>query len=244
MRHDMGDDAATDHADLIGEASHAAGNLIHRMYYLAGLLEDGPDQAEAAEAFDQIKLSLAGLHRLVNRSMSLARPIDARPVPVPAADIVASIALRFGRDGDQHAKAIADLELGACEVTIDLMQFDRALGMLAEASGLLASGDEDDSPTAAVTGFDLHLDGVDGRSNNDCGGLVIQLRTERIRTPRGLPSDEVNRQISLALAARVLALFEWRIELDEHASSSCLSIFVPLSRVPTSLPTQRGDASL
>ncbi len=208
-----------DDGRLIGDVNHAAGNLVHRMYYWTGILEEEPTSTDAAEAVEQLKDSLGELHRLVNRTMDLVRPIEARPLVVAVNDVVTSIGLRLGcRPLDAAGSAILD-DLSHFEVSIDPNQLDRAIGMLGEAF----------TQPKVLSTLDLHIQ----RPLQDTPAaptvLVLECTVESDPGRIDERVDSVTAAVSLALATRLLAVVDWRamIDVDEEGKRR-LTILVPI----------------
>ncbi|RMD84501.1 MAG: hypothetical protein D6815_04065, partial [Candidatus Dadabacteria bacterium] len=122
----------SDSGRLIGEVSHAAGNLVHRMYYWTAILEDRREPADGEEAVRELRETLAGLHRLVKRTMDLLRPVKLRLIEVAGRDVLRSIALRLGAAPSEEETAACEQALDAM-IAVDPVQLDRALGLLGEA---------------------------------------------------------------------------------------------------------------
>lgn len=217
---------SADDGRLIGDVNHAAGNLVHRMYYWTGVLEEEPAAINAAEAVEQLKNSLGELHRLVNRTMDLVRPIEARPLVVAANDVVTSVGLRLGtRPLDEAGAAVLD-ELAHYEVSVDPNQLDRAIGMLGEAFVQPKGPEDTDIP---VSTLDLFIQ--EPLKDTEVAPTVLVLECSVAGDPNRVDErvDSVSAAVSLALATRLLAVVDWRamIDVDEEGKRR-LTILVPI----------------
>lgn len=127
---------------LLSELSHSLGNIIHRMYYWTGVLEDAvledassEDAAPEDDAVLEIKSSLASLHEIIGRTMELVRPVAAHPVTASPADLELSIARRFDcvpsrADADSgNADSLSGL---ATPVMVDPQLLGRVLALIGE----------------------------------------------------------------------------------------------------------------
>ncbi|MBC8293928.1 MAG: hypothetical protein H8E45_12340 [Proteobacteria bacterium] len=149
--------AAEPDEQLLSELSHSLGNIIHRMYYWTGVLEDAvledatsegaapEDSAPEDDAVLEIKSSLASLHEIIGRTMELVRPVESHPVTASAADLELSIGRRFdcvppGSDAD----CLSGL---ATPVTVDPQLLGRVLALIAELAG---PGSEVSKPPARL----------------------------------------------------------------------------------------------
>lgn len=134
--------AAEPDEQLLFELSHSLGNIIHRMYYWTGVLEDAGLEDATSEyaapeddAVLEIKSSLASLHEIIGRTMELVRPVASHPVTASAADLELSIGRRFDcvpscPDADSgNADSLAGL---ATPVTVDPQLLGRVLALIGE----------------------------------------------------------------------------------------------------------------
>ena len=116
-----------DSGRLIGEVSHAAGNLVHRMYYWTGVLEEQPEPTDSDEAVRELRDTLGGLHQLVKRTMDLLRPVKLHLINVAAAELFRSVAIRLGVDlGD--AEIAPNQGLVRAELRVYPFQIARSFG--------------------------------------------------------------------------------------------------------------------
>ena len=124
-----------DSARIAGEASHAAGNLIHRLYYLAEVIEGDSGSDDIPEALSELKEALGELHTLVARSMALLRPVKVETTRYSCVDIALSIAQGFGGDGSEikaeTPSPVLD-ELTGREADVDPTQLAHAVGLLSD----------------------------------------------------------------------------------------------------------------
>jgi len=228
---------SVDDGRLIGDVNHAAGNLVHRMYYWTGVLEEEPAGIDAAEAVEQLKDSLGELHRLVNRTMDLVRPIEARPLVVAANDVVTSVGLRLGcRPLDDAGAAVVE-ELAHYEVSVDPNQLDRAIGMLGEAF-IQPKGPNDADPPISTLEPRIQYPIED----NEDAPTVLVLECTVASDPGRVDErvDSVAAAVSLALATRLLAVVDWRamIDVDEEGKRR-LTILVPITARATVTEARR-----
>ncbi len=227
LRSDPADAVASEQARLIGDVSHAAGNLIHRMYYLTGVIEEEPSEGGALGALSQIRESLGSLHQLLNRTFALVQPVHVRPVPVAATDLVKSLTLRFGENpSGSSAELLAHLT--GYELGVDLVHLDRALTMLAEALG---RGDRASAAAPAASSWSVSVMRAAGQQGPRSQQLSIDLVIDPAVGERELLSDGVQRAVGLALVGRVFGLFGWNMQVDESARPRRVRILAPLEPV-------------
>ncbi len=134
--------AAEPNEQLLSEVSHSLGNIIHRMYYWTGVLEDAvledatsEDAAPEDDAVLEIKSSLASLHEIIGRTMELVRPVAAHPVTASAADLELSIGRRFDcvpLRPDADSSSADSLSGLATPVTVDPQLLGRVLALIGE----------------------------------------------------------------------------------------------------------------
>jgi hypothetical protein len=206
---------------LLGEVNHAAGNIVHRMYYWTALLEEEPESSEAAEAVACLKSSLGELHQLVNRAFELMRPVEARPIQVGACDLANSIALRLGVELADPTNCLADPMLAGAEVQIDPVQLDKAIGMLRET---LSAVSEDNG----LSPLELAPMRAHGRGRLDRDGFVLRCRIYRDEVV-GSPRDSTIHDVAIALATRLLSVFDWIVEVEDVNDERRFVIFVPIA---------------
>jgi hypothetical protein len=200
---------------LIREARHAAGNLVHRMYYWTGLLEDAALDASASEALAELRTSLAGLHRLVGRTMDLVRPVHVATIDASVADVVTSVLQRFGR-GDALIELPEDVRTS--KIRVDPILVDRAIGMLAElipcSNADEAAGNIAPAAVRVLAQPTLH-------------GLLIEVQSQP-SAARVDPSQGTGTEIGVALARKLLAPLGWTVSVSETERAIALRIFVPV----------------
>ncbi len=196
---------------LLSELSHSLGNIIHRMYYWTGVLEDAvledatsedaapEDAAPEDDAVLEIKSSLASLHEIIGRTMELVCPVAAHPVTASAADLELSIGRRFDcvpprPDADpSSADSLSGL---ATPVTVDPQLLGRVLGLIGE---LACPGSEvSNHPARLATKLD-----------RQAAQLYFQLElpasAEAARGPR--------MELVVALCSRFMAAFGASVEI-------------------------------
>ena len=208
--------AGSEASRLLGDVNHAAGNLVHRMYYWTSLLEEEPGAANSGEVVDELKRSLGELHRLVNRAMDLVRPVEARPIPVAAGDLVKSIALRLGVEppADTACRLGDSVE---AQVLVDPVQLDRAVGMLAE----LLPG-EKAGITCGVSAAYAAADAAAGEGGERFDFVASWPACEG-------PSDSTSHDVAVALAGKLLAIFGWRLSVESGEDGPHASISIPFA---------------
>ena len=189
---------------LIGEVNHATGNLVQRMLYWTAVLEEGARSADASAAVDQLKESLGELHSLVNRTMDLVRPVDGERIQVGVVDLVEAFGLRFGAGGDRVWAGNPSLrsDCSNAYVEVDPIQLDKALGMLAEATApKTIQGD-----TSWV--FEV--------STPKPGRFQIQASRPFVMLEAESAPSSVGREVTLALAEKLLSAGGWELETTEN----------------------------
>jgi hypothetical protein len=230
LRSDPADAAASAQAELIGEVSHAAGNLIHRMYYLTGVIEREPQAGSPADALAQIRESLESLHQLLNRAFALVRPFEVRPLPVAATDLLKSLALRFG-ENSREAPAALIAQLSGYDVGVDPAHLDRALNVLAEGLGLSRRGMNGTEPAGWTVSVLRGSD--DAALETEHLAVDLQIRSSPDRPE--LLSEGVQRAVGLAMAERVFGLFGWAMRIDNSTRPQRVRLLAPIHA--------RGDGS-
>lgn len=219
---------------LLGEVNHAAGNIVHRMYYWTAILEEEPGAEGAGEAVESLKSSLGELHRLVNRAFELMRPVEARPIPVAASDLAQSIALRLGVDLADPEEFLGDQASATAEVQIDPVQLDKAVGMLRE---ILDSVSEDNG----LSPLEIRPMHRNGRRRLEREGFVLRCRIYRDEVV-GEPRDSTIQDVAIALATKLLSVFDWVVEVEDVRDERRFVIFVPMSKQPAVQP-ESAEAS-
>jgi hypothetical protein len=223
LRSDPADAAASAQAELIGEVSHAAGNLIHRMYYLTGVIERDPRQGNPADALAQIRESLESLHQLLNRAFALVRPVEVRPLPIAATDLLKSLVSRFGESSSDAPPALI-AQLSGYDVGVDPAHLDRALNVLAEGLGLTRSG----MNVAESAGWSVSVLRRSGEGALASDQLAVDLHVRASPDRTELLSEGVQRAVGLAMADRVFALFGWSLNIDSSTRPQCIRLLAPL----------------
>jgi hypothetical protein len=209
---------------LLGEVNHATGNLVHRMYYWTAILEEEPGSENAGEAVESLKSSLGELHRLVNRAFELMRPVEARPIPVAASDLAQSIAMRLGVNLADPDDFLSDPASAAAEVQIDPVQLDKAVGMLRET---LDSVSEDNG----LSPLEIRPMHRNGRRRLERDGFVLRCRIYRDEVV-GEPRDSTVQDVAIALATKLLSVFDWVVEVEDVRDERRFVIFVPMTKQP------------
>jgi hypothetical protein len=230
LKNTRGAPAPSDDGRLMGDVSHAAGNIIHRMYYWAGVLEErGPEGSASREAIRELKDSLGELHRLVKRALDLQRPVKPRPIPIAAGDVVRSIALRFQASGVDIPQAVS-AELDAVEAFVDPVQLDRAIGMLEEA--LVGCRDVDSVDMKAA--LDSSVSDGNGVLQVEC---VAHCKVEAGGTIQPHASEEV----CIALASKLLRAFQWKVVVEDDGPRRHLFISIPVAPTRRDVNDARND---
>jgi hypothetical protein len=219
--------ARADDGRLMGEVSHAAGNIIHRLYYWAGVLEEhAGGNGPSREAIREFKESLGELHRLVKRALDLQRPVKLRPIPIASGDVVRSIALRF-RKSELDFPSTRSTELDAWDTIIDPVQLDRAIGMLEEA----VNG-RGDVASMEMTAIIEHGDtGTDARPLDpaDAGpALRVDCRARRAGDASDAAHLQASEEVCVALAMKLLHAFKWNVDVRNDGHTLHLLIVMPL----------------
>ena len=217
---------------LIGDVSHAAGNLVHRMYYWTAVLEEQPAEQSGEEAVRELRDTLSGLHRLVKKTMDLLRPIKLRLITVAGRDLVRSMALRLGAvpGEDELEKFASDLET---EILVDPVQLDRALGLVADAFAREAGGRHE-----------IWLGKVGD------GVPAVRIESSLDASVGGETSEptRVDKEVGLALARKIFLALGWQADVLDCGKNKSLSVVVPLvaparkASVETTLNEERRPA--
>lgn len=212
------------------EVNHATGNLVHRMFYWAELLEDAAPREDAREAVENLKSSLGELHRLVTRSLDLVREIELRPLEIPVLDLVRSIALRFGTEADWSEAPEAEAELSVRSASVDPLVVDRGMGLIAEA--MIQHGKHPGTDVAApfdVTPLRVRyaLASPDAAERD---GVFLHFSI-RSREPHNLArcGDQVDDAVALALARKLITAIGWMLDIEEADGERRLVLFFPLA---------------
>jgi hypothetical protein len=222
----MADSIDTEEGRLAGEASHAAGNLIHRLYYLTDVLAHVPQAGEASEALAQLKDALGELHVLVARSLALLKPVKIKTMEVTAADVAMSVARRLGAEADAVNQSSCAADLHAMPVEVDPTQLDRALRLLVEAFAERVA--DVDAPLHDID-IELSVGACTFHDRETTEGLVIKCRNARNGTPTRSDANDIAVALAAAVATRVLRTFACDARLDRNDERSVLTIFVPAS---------------
>ena len=222
----MVDPIDSEEGRLAGEASHAAGNLIHRLYYLTDVLSHDPQAGEANGALEQLKDALGELHVLVTRSLALLKPVKIKTIEVTAADVATSVARRLGAEADAVEQSSCGADLQAMRVEVDPTQLDRALRLLLEAFAARV-GDADMPPHDIDVELSVGACKLYDRETSE--GLIIKCRNARIGTPAQTEANDIAVALATAVATRVLRMFACDACLDRNDERSVLTIFVPAS---------------
>ncbi len=223
-----------DSARLAGEASHAAGNLIHRLYYLTEVIEGGSGSDDIPEALSDLKEALGELHTLVARAMALLRPVKVETASFSCLDIALSIAQGFGGEsGEIKAETPAPVleELSARRADVDPTQLAHAVRLLSDA--LL--GEKPDSArrglicirTAIRTVFDSEKAG-----GKKIFGFFVSLVKPQTGTLMNVDSDDVGTSLAIAVASRILGTFACEVIRQNDGPHASMSIFVPAIQTP------------
>jgi hypothetical protein len=215
---------------LMREVNHATGNLVHRMFYWAELLGDAPPREDAREAVENLKTSLAELHRLVTRSLDLVREVEVRPVDISVVDLVLSIAMRFGTEPDWSESGDVAIELSGRSAAVDPLVVDRGVGLIAEA--MVQQGKH--VGTDALVTFDVspllvrYARASAGSRERD--GVFLHFSvSERDSHNIAPPTDRVDDAVAFTLARKLLNALGWALEFDEADGERRLVLFVPLA---------------
>jgi len=208
---------------LVADAKHAAGNLIHRLHYLVGMLEDDPSREESAEAIAEMKGSLAQLHQIVNETLALMRPVALRPIRIRLGDLVVSIAQRFSCQAWEPASEGGSEGLGQLQLDCDPSQLDRALSLL--SSRLTAPARH--HAAASLGAFAAPCIEVGRRRGAEIVGVIVRWQMPRAQRC-GEATDAIAVQLAVATAARLLSLHGWSLELRDEQATTTVSIFVPV----------------
>ncbi len=206
-----------DSGRLIGDVSHAAGNLVHRMYYWTAILEEQPAESDGEEAVRELRETLGGLHRLVKKTMDLLRPVKLRLITVAGRDLVRSMALRLGavpseEEMTEHAAALEN------EIAVDPVQLDRALGLVAEAFPLDAGGRH----TVTIT-----------TTSSGVPAIAIDSSLEPVAGVEVSEPDRVDKEVGVALARKIFLALGWQADLFDTGKTKSLSVVVPLGAAET-----------
>ena len=178
---------------LMGEVSHATGNLLHRMRYWTSMLEAETLRGPAAEAVTELRSSLDGLQQLIARTMELLRPSDVRAIAIPVDDVVGTLAIRFGVDAGQALATAPGASAWPFPVLVDPALLDRGLILLAEAF--------ERDPEGAEAGFSIDR-GDPGPETPPL--LMVRMRARRRASLRSDPYAPVHHDVNLALATKLL----------------------------------------
>lgn len=234
----MADAIDTEEGRLVGEASHAAGNLIHRLYYLTDVLEGGPHDDEASAALQQVKDALGELHVVVARSLALLKPVNVKTIQADAATVATSIARRLGAATDPLEECEERARLRAMPLEVDPGQLDRAIGLLAEAVAGRGARDEDGEIAASCCSITAEVAAhrLSGRATDRDHGLVIRCKAARERAAALDAQGHVSVALAVAVATRVLRTFRCDARFEEQGGQRELIIFIP-ECVPDSLKT-------
>lgn len=221
MKYDGGRAEGPAGGNLFGEVRHEAGNLVHKMYYWAAILEEDAPDPESAAAVGHLRESLAELHGLISRTLDLLRPVKARPILIPVEDLYTSLCSRFGTDPTVAAQALA--QIGDRQALVDPLQVDRAAGMLKEAFSLRTGANSN------VDSLTLTLQ-LREESNNSAERIEgAELRCCAKFDTRVEDRDTTAGAVGAALAQRLLEVVGWSIAVDDDPESRTLTIFVPLA---------------
>ncbi len=198
--------AAEPDEQLLSEVSHSLGNIIHRMYYWTGVLEDtvledatSADTAPEDDAVLEIKSSLASLHEIIGRTLELLRPVASHPVTATAADLELSIGRRFDcvpprSDADSsNADSLSGLDT---PVTVDPQLLGRVLALIGE---LACPGSQvSNRPARLATKLD-----------QQAAQLYFQLELPALAEAASGPHME----LVVALCSRFMAAFGGSVEM-------------------------------
>lgn len=228
---------------LFGEVNHQAGNLVHKIYYWTNVLEEAAadaDAADGAQAAASLRSLLGELHGLLGRTLELMRPVKARPMLVPLADLVCSVRNRLGACAEADAQTIETLRvLGNHQALIDPLQIDRAFGMLEESFAERAGANSN------TDSFLLTVSRAGRADNSVSAAYAVEIRCE---APFKLAPDARNpvaATVGAALACKLLEVVGWRVELVDEAALRRLTIFVPLADAASArngaLPTDPSE---
>jgi hypothetical protein len=221
MKYEGGGDEGPAGGELFAEVSHEVGNLVHKMYYWAAILEEEGVDPQSAEIAGHMRGSLGELHGLVSRTMDLLRPVKARPILISLQDLYLSCCTRFGASTDMCTETLA--QLGDRQVLVDPLLADRAIGMLVEAfEGRCGVNSDTDSLLLTLQSCLAPKDSVDRVETAEirCEAKFDTLADER---------DAVAGAVGAALAQRLLEVVGWKISIDDQPSFRTLTILVPLS---------------
>ena len=206
---------------LLGEVNHEVGNLVHKMYYWAAILEEDKADPESVEVVGHLRDSLGELHGLISRTLDLLRPIKARPILIPIEDLYQSLGSRFG-----CCTKLADNEaaqLSGRQALVDPLQVDRAVGMLVEAFAARSDASaESDSLALTLRRSPASKDAADCSETAEirCEAKFDACIDER---------DSVAGAVGAALAQKLLEVVGWTITIDDQQALRVLTIRVPLS---------------
>jgi hypothetical protein len=217
-------------AQLMREVNHATGNLVHRMFYWAELLEEAAPRKDAREAVENLKTSLGELHRLVTRSLDLVRDVELRPLEIPVLEVVRSIALRFGTEPEWSDADEVETELVARTTAVDPLVLDRGLGLVAEALIQQEQRDGDDvNPCCDVSPLRVRYAHATVESGERDGVFLhFSVRTHDSHN-LARKADDVDAAVALALARKLIVAVGWLLDIEEADGERCLVFFFPLA---------------
>jgi len=223
-----------DSARIAGEASHAAGNLIHRLYYLAEVIEGDSGSDDIPEALSELKEALGELHTLVARSMALLRPVKVETTRYSCVDIALSIAQGFGGDGSEikaeTPSPVLD-ELTGREADVDPTQLAHAVGLLSD----VLHGEKPETARSGLicirTAIRTVFDSKEAAGKKVFGFFVTVLKP-RTGTLMNADRDDVGAALAVAVASRILGTFECEVIRNNDGPHDSMSIFVPAIRTP------------
>jgi hypothetical protein len=222
--------AAEPDEQLLSELSHSLSNIIHRMYYWTGVLEDAvledatsADTAPEDDAVLEIKSSLGSLHEIIGRTMELVRPVASHPVTASAADLELSIGRRFDcvrLRSDADSGSADSLSGLATPVTVDPQLLGRVLALIGE---LACPDSEVSNPPARLA----------TKLDQQAAQLYFQLELPASAAAARGPRME----LVVALCSRFMAAFGASVEMVvSHAGtgrtlavSLCFGLQVPPS---------------
>jgi hypothetical protein len=221
MRYENGSGEAPAGGELFADVSHEVGNLVHKMYYWAAILEEDGADPQSAEVAGHMRESLGELHGLVSRTMDLLRPVKARPILISLEDLCLSLCARFGLSTDSCTEALA--QLGGRQTLVDPLQVDRAVGMLVEAFARRC-GVNSEADTLLLT-LQSSLTSKDPVDCIETAEIRCEAKFDVLVDER----DAVAGAVGAALAQRLLEVVGWKISIDDQPSLRTLTILVPLS---------------
>ncbi|MFQ5479328.1 MAG: hypothetical protein ACE5E4_12010 [Candidatus Binatia bacterium] len=214
---------------VLSEVSHALGNIIHRMYYWAELLQE-PRERQEADAMGELKNSLSSLHQLVSRTMELVRTLEPRRMTVKADELLLSLSRRLNCE-IKTAEDEANDGWHSSELELDPQHLARGVELVTELS-------------ASAGGFRPEGAKIQATTGNCEDGATLRFELVFPRAGRGLAvrCDSCEGELGWALASRYLAHAGGRLEVSQDAESLVVTMVFPRSEEAEGRPP--GDAGV